>query len=495
MRSVVKHSYIKAGARAKSAARAHLHYIQHRSGHDKEVGGRQFFDRDSDGSDGKWFRNELNEAPGYGTVMHKLILSPGHSGVDLRDYTREVMETLGDSKGLELNWQAIIHTNTDHDHVHVVLLGRDRNGKSVRLNRQDHDVCRSAGDRYLERKHEFDRYFDKSIDRLFKEESRSLDLDRIDRGIDLDKLFEPYRPDEKENKPGKHKEKRQERFERSEPRSYIPQKRKSRKQRLREARGRNDFYHDLYVSNMNKQRLMNLRESQPERAEQIDKELAQQQAHDEERRATIARQVAQLDRILGLIPKKQKDRKEEREEEPPVESSQGGAKDDRSNSLLDEFIDKKKQLEKNKEQQAIRALELEYLQKLFKKDSAQAPKPDLKPENESKDAEKKEPKPEKQKEIEPSFEPIPDPSQLELRIEEPKLADQGHETPSSAESLDERASEAIEKLDEFEKLLEEFQKLIEQRIIEQEKLKMEKEREEKEREDKEKEEEREEEER
>lgn len=499
MRSVVKHSYIKASPAAKGTARAHLHYIQHRSGHDKEVGGRQFFDRDADESDGKWFRQELSKAPEYGAVMHKFILSPGCKGVDLREYTREVMESLGDSKGLELNWQGIIHTNTEHDHVHVVVLGRDKNGKAVKFTRQDHDVCRGIGDRYLERKHEFDRYFDKSVEKIFREESRSLDLDRLDRSLDLDKLFQPYRnePSKESGRKGKRSEKEHQTHE---LRTALPARRKSRKQRLMEARGRNDFYHDLYVSNMNKQRLQNLREVRPERAEEIDRELAGQQKHDELRRADIARQVAQLDKILGLTPKKQRDRSEDRELEYPEASEMqqaqptGAEEKARADRLLDEFIEKKGQLEQNKDQEAIRVLELEYARKVFKSAAVPAAKQDVKTENENKESDKKEIEPEKPKEIEPSFEPLPDLSQIEISIDEPAKPSELSE-PGAIERQEEEIADAEKKLGEFELLLKQFQELVEQRSLEIEKQQKEKEREEKEREEEEKEKEHEEEER
>jgi hypothetical protein len=499
MRSVAIHSYIKGGSTGKGKARAHLHYIQYRGGHDREEGGRQFFDRDVEESDGSWFRKELNEAPDRGVLMHKLILSPGCNRVDLQEYTREVMESLGDSKGLELNWQAVIHKNTDHDHIHVVVLGRDRNGRAVKIDRKDHGVCRAIGDRYLERKHEFDRYFDHSVDRIVREESRSLDLDKLDRAIDLDKLFKPYR-DEPNRAAGEKQKgvKNRDHLEaRREPRAYMPARRKNRKQRLMEARGRNDFYHDLYVSNMNKQRLLNLREAQPERTAEIDKELAEQKQHDEVRREEIARQVAQLDRILGLAPKKQRERAE-RSATGEIEAgrTEKGPEDkSKTDRLLDEFIEKKSQLEKRKDREAIRVLELKYARELFQK-KTNTPKQSVKPENtENKESEKKEQKAEAPKEIEPSLEPLPDSDQLEIQIDDPGKLNEIVKQQDGSERQEDEIAEADKKLGEFDELLQQFQLLVEQRILEHEKQQKEKEREEKEREEEEKDQERDEEER
>jgi len=46
-------------------------------------------------------------------------------------YTREVMKNLSRHKGSDLEWFAVAHDNTDHHHIHVVVLGKDRNGIEV----------------------------------------------------------------------------------------------------------------------------------------------------------------------------------------------------------------------------------------------------------------------------------------------------------------------------------------------------------------------------
>ena len=311
MKSVVKHSYIRSGPKAKATAKAHLNYIQHRGGHDKELGGRTFFDRDREDSSGADFRRALARASDYGAVMHKLILSPGCKNVNLQEYTREVVEALGDSKGLELQWHAVIHKNTDHDHVHVAILGRDAKGRQLKLDRHDHDYAREIGDKYLERKHEFDRYFENTLENIVLKEAPP------ERGLDLEKLFKPFRPEKDKKQPDKQDPKGKEDkefFSRKERPTQLPARKKGRKQRLMDARGRNDFYHDLYVSNMNRQRLNQLKEAKPELEHFIEQELAQQDRHDAVRREEIAKKVAELDRILGIAPAKTREKKTEIEQ-------------------------------------------------------------------------------------------------------------------------------------------------------------------------------------
>ena len=67
--------------------------------------------------------------------------------------TREVMANLSRDMGRDLEWFAVQHNNTDNHHVHVVVLGKDRNGTDVRIEMKHIDKAHEYGDRYLERNH------------------------------------------------------------------------------------------------------------------------------------------------------------------------------------------------------------------------------------------------------------------------------------------------------------------------------------------------------
>lgn len=172
MRSVAKHSYIK-GKNASGRAKAHVNYIQYRKGEDRENikgGARPFFDSERKAKTGAEVKREI-DAQGRSGLTHKLILSPGIQNVDLKEYTREVLGELGREKGLDLKWSAVEHRNTDHDHVHVVIMGKDKEGRQVRLDRNDYKKLRELGDRYIEREHQLERYLDRELKDLLREGS------------------------------------------------------------------------------------------------------------------------------------------------------------------------------------------------------------------------------------------------------------------------------------------------------------------------------------
>lgn len=161
---IVRHSYISVKTKqrggvglktartlAVGAALGHVKYIQHRPGKDLEEGGRELFTDMGDSQDAKELRNILREYEGRGVVIHKLTLSPEVSPNNPKEFTREVMHRLGSEKGLDLDWWAVVHRNTEHPHVHVVVLSKDKDGRFVRFEKADYDRLKEFGDRYLER--------------------------------------------------------------------------------------------------------------------------------------------------------------------------------------------------------------------------------------------------------------------------------------------------------------------------------------------------------
>jgi hypothetical protein len=156
---VVKHKYIpgrgpKSGGKVVSIGKAlaHLRYIQHRPGPDREKGGRELFN-DRDDVDAKDLREAIKRLGGNRVIVHKLVLAPEINVADKKAFTREVMQNLCRDKGLDLEWIATDHSNTDHHHLHVIILGKDRNGTDVRFDMKDVERTKEYGDRYLERWH------------------------------------------------------------------------------------------------------------------------------------------------------------------------------------------------------------------------------------------------------------------------------------------------------------------------------------------------------
>lgn len=218
---IVVHKYIskrnsrgRAGASPSKGASvgraiAHMKYIQHRPGEDRGDGGREFFNETGLKLDPRELRELVKEMEDGAVTVHTLTLSPEINLVSKREMTIEVMQKLGAEKGQDLRWFAVEHNNTDHYHVHVVLLGKDRNGKDVRLNTNDYRKMREFGDAYLERQYPVEFAYARQLgERVRAEKLRQAELakelareERIRDGLELPWLhkkivreqIEPYK--------------------------------------------------------------------------------------------------------------------------------------------------------------------------------------------------------------------------------------------------------------------------------------------------------------
>lgn len=279
MRSVVKHSYIK-GSKGKSRAKAHVNYIANRAGPDRENGAREFFGRDRDDVSAKEVKQDIDRIDQPQVVAHKLILSPGIPGVDIRAYTREVLHAMGRYKGLDLDWRAVVHANTDNHHAHVVIFGKDLNGTRVRLNLDDCRFMRWAGDVYLERVHDLDRYLrcDGKLREVLDDPSFAREGDPLYQCLIKD-IMASAREDEERRKRGDEIRDIDEHRQLDELLGLAYRtnddrvRRKGREQRMHEARGRLTDAHVDYQEAMEMKRLEDLARSNPDNHDQIEGQI------------------------------------------------------------------------------------------------------------------------------------------------------------------------------------------------------------------------------
>ena len=102
-RTVAKHSYLTGKDKGVARAKAHINYIQFRAGKDQEKEERSFFNGLRDDIYNKELKDAISDQDPRGTVMHKLILSPGVPGADVKEYAREVMADLSSKRAWILN--------------------------------------------------------------------------------------------------------------------------------------------------------------------------------------------------------------------------------------------------------------------------------------------------------------------------------------------------------------------------------------------------------
>jgi hypothetical protein len=70
----------------------------------------------------------------------RIFLSPQSNAIDLKAMTEKFMVKLEAATGYRFYWQAANHYDTAHHHAHILINGKDKNGKEVELPR---DVIRT----------------------------------------------------------------------------------------------------------------------------------------------------------------------------------------------------------------------------------------------------------------------------------------------------------------------------------------------------------------
>jgi hypothetical protein len=241
---VIRHSYVSIHSKRRAAgsfkaaktmaigsALSHVKYIQHRPGRDRDKGGREVFSHDDDHANMKFIKDAIRGYKSNGVVIHKLTLAPEINPADPKAFTREVMHQLEAEKGMDLKWCAVVHKNTEHHHIHVVVLPKDEGGSSVRFTKHDYDLMKEFGDRYLDRTHTFEfreaRRVRAEKQRLERQEKYEREKqERIFKGEELPWLhkkivreqLEPYETWAKKQKLEKSQEKEAQSFEYKEKR-------------------------------------------------------------------------------------------------------------------------------------------------------------------------------------------------------------------------------------------------------------------------------------
>lgn len=67
-------------------------------------------------------------------LMWRLIVSPEDaSRLDLQSHARDLVAAMEPDLGTRLEWIGIDHNNTDNPHVHILIRGRDENGRKLEI--------------------------------------------------------------------------------------------------------------------------------------------------------------------------------------------------------------------------------------------------------------------------------------------------------------------------------------------------------------------------
>ncbi|CAN7221334.1 relaxase/mobilization nuclease RlxS [Bradyrhizobium sp. LjRoot220] len=127
-RVVIKARIVRIKAGDNGAARAHLRYIQ-RDGVTREGDPGKLYDASSNRADGKMFVERGAED----RHQFRFIVAPEDSNelAELKPFVRDLMRQMESDLGTRLDWVAVDHFNTGHPHSHIVVRGKDDQGRDL----------------------------------------------------------------------------------------------------------------------------------------------------------------------------------------------------------------------------------------------------------------------------------------------------------------------------------------------------------------------------
>lgn len=154
---IAKGHYVKGGtanrASAASHLSAHFKYLEHRSREvDDSREDRAIFSNDEERVSRREALDDVMAHTSQRVSYHQIVLSPAEDEpvLDWQEWTREVMADLEAFQGTALHWYAVHHSNTDHEHVHVVLAGAGEDLETgqpiaITLSPEDYRELRESG--------------------------------------------------------------------------------------------------------------------------------------------------------------------------------------------------------------------------------------------------------------------------------------------------------------------------------------------------------------
>ena len=127
-RVIVKARYTRIATGGLGAARAHLSYIQ-RDGVTREGDAGRLYDASREDVDGGAFLERSTTDP----HQFRFIVAAEDSAQlsDLKPFIRDLLGQMERDLDTKLDWVAVDHFNTGHPHTHVVIRGRDDQGKDL----------------------------------------------------------------------------------------------------------------------------------------------------------------------------------------------------------------------------------------------------------------------------------------------------------------------------------------------------------------------------
>jgi hypothetical protein len=131
--------------------KGYLHYIKTREGSDYvDNRPRPIFNAKKDNVATEFILSAVNKQPPIKTCAYGLMLNPNSRHFDCQSLVRAVFRQYRNETGIELEWFATVHKNTDHSHAHIIVMPTDARDRSIMIRGVDKNLLQFLANQWLQ---------------------------------------------------------------------------------------------------------------------------------------------------------------------------------------------------------------------------------------------------------------------------------------------------------------------------------------------------------
>jgi len=131
-----------------------LRYMKTREGSDYvENRPRPIFNANKDDIATEFILSAVNKQPLIKTCAYGLMLNPNSHRFDCQSLVRAVFRQYRNETGIELEWFATVHKNTEHSHAHIIVMPTDARDRSIMIRGIDKNLLQFLANQWLQTEH------------------------------------------------------------------------------------------------------------------------------------------------------------------------------------------------------------------------------------------------------------------------------------------------------------------------------------------------------
>jgi hypothetical protein len=132
-----------------SRAKGFLRYIKSREGSDLQLEQpRPVFNAKKDDVATEFVLSAVEKQPTK-ICAYALMLNPNYHRLDCQSLVRGIFRLYRNATGIELEWFAAVHNNTEHSHAHILVMPTDARDRSIAIKGLDKKLLQALTNQWL----------------------------------------------------------------------------------------------------------------------------------------------------------------------------------------------------------------------------------------------------------------------------------------------------------------------------------------------------------